>query len=472
MQYNGAERAGQRRNGAGAALEMPIMTGMDTMNLRKTLIAGLASCLAIASLAAQGSSAATGTAAAGDSGAQAEAYTAEVTTFAPFINRLRVAVKEPQVRLTWEDIANFTGSYRIYRHTQELTSDNLAKAELAGEVAQGEQFYTDIPAKTGAYFYAVLAMEKGGNVYQVFIPFRNKTLTAVNITIAAKAEDLTSEISAFKAEVVGQSIEVRLASSRNTRSIAVFRGTAPLLTRDDIIKAVQIWTGTGRSVKVQDFAVPGVPYYYAAVDTEAFQKNTWTVARGKNSLDKAVEIPLGNRNTTVSIQANQKPIRVMPLPILTLPDIGTAQPVLDGTNQITVNQPLDGVTKARIEALTAGLKSGMASKKSPELLPSDRIQLEGRSPVTATGEAKTLAEILAKDFTRTNWDESIRQLSNLLTLSLPRDLQAKAHFYLAQSHYLNGHYKEALMEFLFVQDELPDHAQPWIDNTLERSREW
>jgi hypothetical protein len=114
----------------------------------------------------------------------------------------------------------------------------------------------------------------------------------------------------------------------------------------------------------------------------------------------------------------------------------------------------------------------MASRKTPELLPSDRLQLEGRGSLTPSGESKALAEILAKDFTRTNWDESIRQLGNFLTLPLSRDLQAKGHFYLAQSYYLNGKYKEALMEFLYVQDELPDYAQPWIDNTLERSRDW
>lgn len=456
---------GQVGNGA----LLPIMTGMDTMNIRKLLFACLAGTLALAALGAQGSApstqAATGTASAGTD-------QADVATFAPFINRLRVATKEPQVRLTWEDIPDFTGSYRIYRHTEEITADNLSKAELAGEVGQGEQFYTDIPLKTGAYFYAVLAKEPSGNLYQVFIPFRNKTLTAITINIAAKTEDLASEISAFRAEVVGQSIEVNLSSSRNTRSIAVFRGTAPLLTRDDIVKAVQIWTGTGRSVKVQDFAVPGVPYYYAAIDTDAFQKNAWTITSGKNTLAKPVEIPLGSRTTTVTGLNNQKPIRVMPLPILTLPDLGNVQPALDGTNQTMVNQPLDAVTKARITSLTAGLKSGMASRKSPELLPSDRLQLEGRAIQAPSGESKALAEILAKDFTRTNWDESIRQLSNFLTLPLSRDLQAKGHFYLAQSYYLNGKYKEALMEFLFVQDELPDQAQPWIDNTLERSREW
>jgi hypothetical protein len=394
------------------------------------------------------------------------------TTFAPFINRLRVAVKEPQVRLTWEDIAGFQGGYRIYRHTEEINQDNLAKAELVNEVGQGEQFYTDIPPRTGKYFYAVLACETGGNIYQIFIPFRNKTMTAVAITIAPRSEDLASDISAFQAQVVAQSIQIELSSSRNTRPIAIFRGANPLVTANDILKAVQVWTGTGRLVKIVDYAVPGVPYYYAAVDTEAFQKGLWTLNPGKNTLKDPVEIPLGSKTVTVVGLDNQKPIRVMPLPILTLPDLGGTQPVLEGTNPTSVNQALDPATRAKVRNLLAGLKGGQAGRKNPELLPTDRLQLEGRALQPPTGESKTLAEILAKDFTRTNWDESIRQLGNFLTVPLPRNLQSKAHFYLAQAYYQNGRYKEALMEFLFVQDELPDYAQPWIDNTLERYADW
>ena len=411
---------------------------------------------------------------AGSTGAVAEDDSDEDNTpaFAPFINRLKVAIKEPQVRLTWQDIANFTGSYCIYRHTEEITADNIAKAELVNEISQGEQFFTDIPPKTGSYYYAVLAKQAGGPIYQIFIPFRNKTLSPITITVAPKSEDLASEISAFQAAVVAQSIEVNLSSSRNTRPIAVFRGTGPLTSNDDILKAVQIWTGTGRLVKVQDFAVPGVPYYYAAVDVEAFQKGSWALAVGKNTLADPIEIPLGTRSTTISGLSNLKPFRVMPLPILTLPDLGGDKLALEGTNQFSVNQTLDAVTRAKIATLTAGIKGGQAGKKSSEILPSDRLQIEGRALKNFSGESKALIEILVKDFTRTNWDESVRQLNNLLTLPLSKNVQYKAHFYLAQAYYLNGHYKEALMEFLFVQDELPEYAQPWIDNTLERSRDW
>jgi hypothetical protein len=297
-------------------------------------------------------------------------------------------------------------------------------------------------------------------------------MTAVAINVAPKTEDLASVISAFQAQVVAQAVEVSLSSSRNTRSIAIFRATSPLVTNADILKAVQVWTGTGRLVRIQDYAVPGVPYYYAAVDTEAFQKGLWTLAPGENTIKDPVEIPLGSKTVTVAGLDNQKPIRVMPLPILTLPDLGGDQMVLEGTNPTQVNQPLDAATQAKVLTLTGGLKSGQAARKSPELLPTDRLQLEGRAIQPPSGESKTLAEILAKDFTRTNWDESVRQLKNYLTLPLSKNLQSKAHFYLAQAYYQSGHYKESLMEFLYVQDELTDYAQPWIDNTLQRYKDW
>ena len=54
--------------------------------------------------------------------------------FAPFVSRLRVAVKEPQIRLTWQDIPDFTGSYQIFRYTEEIGLENLDKATMVSEL--------------------------------------------------------------------------------------------------------------------------------------------------------------------------------------------------------------------------------------------------------------------------------------------------------------------------------------------------
>lgn len=393
--------------------------------------------------------------------------------FAPFVSKLRVAVKDPQVRLTWQDIPDFEGSYQIYRYTEEIGVDNLAKATLVGEISQGDQFFTDIPADSGKYFYAVLARDPNGTDYQVFIPFRNKTLGAIAVNVTPASQDLPSEISNFQAAVKGAAIQVDLASSRNIRNVAIFRSTRQMLTPEDLTGAIQVWSGTGRLISYLDYAVPGVPYYYAAVDIAAFQQGTISLEVDRNSLSRPVEIPLGQRQSILAGLNTPRTVRIMPLPVLTLPDLSDSQPILDGTNPVQVNTALAPAVKSNIAKLTANLHSPSQAKPKPaEVLPSDRLQLSGKLSNPIQGEAKVLTEILAKYFTKHNWDESTRQLNNFLSLPISSELVLKGHFYLAESYYQTGHYREALLEFLFIQDELPEFAQPWIDNTLALSSQW
>ena len=394
------------------------------------------------------------------------------TVFAPFVSRLRVAVREPQIRLTWQDIPNFSGTYLVYRSTAEIGTDNLDKAQQVAEVKQGDEFYTDVPEASGAYFYAVLAKDNSGSVYKIFIPFRNKTLQSISISVAPKALDLASDISNFKATLAGSAIQVDLVSSRNTRTLTIFRGTKPLLTLDDVNGAAAIWSGTGRTISYADYAVPGVPYYYAAVDIDAFQKGIVSLVPDKNSLSYSVEIPLGTRKNALAGLDSPRMVRVMPLPVLTLPDLDDTQVALEGTNPMRITGQLDDATRTRIAMLTASMKNDPPPRKPAELLPSDELDLAGKLSAPIEGERKILTEILTKNFTKSNWDESIRQLSSFLTLPLSHELQAKGHFYLAQSYYQIGRLREALLEFLYVQDDVPEFAQTWIDNTLNLSGQW
>jgi hypothetical protein len=52
--------------------------------------------------------------------------------FAPFVSRLRVAVRDPQVRITWRDSEDLSdGSYLVYRHTDEINQNTLDAATLS-----------------------------------------------------------------------------------------------------------------------------------------------------------------------------------------------------------------------------------------------------------------------------------------------------------------------------------------------------
>jgi TolA-binding protein len=47
-------------------------------------------------------------------------------------------------------------------------------------------------------------------------------------------------------------------------------------------------------------------------------------------------------------------------------------------------------------------------------------------------------------------------------------MEARARFYLGQSHYFSGSYREALIEFISVQSLYPVEANEWIQEILSR----
>ncbi len=390
------------------------------------------------------------------------------TVFAPFVNRIRIATKDSQVRITWEDIPNFDGSYRIYRHDAEITNQSLAAATIAGEVPSGEQFFTDLPPASGNYFYAVLALSREKQAIEVFIPFRNKTLNPVAVTVADDQQAQFTEITSINAQVQGQTINLAFNSSINTRTVTAFRSTSPIQGRDDLAKAIQINSTSGRTIVILDTAVPGVAYYYAAVDTEAWQRGVISLVVGQSSLDKPVEIPLVLETFVLAKVEGKIRNRLVPLPILSLQEIS---PEISGLQENFARNKVEltPALMARIKALQINLIEGRGAARTAELLPSDKLVLDGRFAMPVSGESRLLLEILEKHFTRGDFKESIKMLKSLLTLPLSAPAIAKGRFYLGQALYLDGKYKEAIPEFLIAQDQLEDLVDPWINSSLSES---
>ena len=58
----------------------------------------------------------------------------EKDVYAPFVSRLKAAVRGPQIKLTWKDSPDIEGNYLVYRHNDEITLENFGKAVLIGQV--------------------------------------------------------------------------------------------------------------------------------------------------------------------------------------------------------------------------------------------------------------------------------------------------------------------------------------------------
>lgn len=383
--------------------------------------------------------------------------------WAPFASNLRVAVKDPQVRITWTDVPDFEGTYRIYRSTHEIRQDNLGSATLAGTVRRGEEYFSDTPPHPGSWQYAVLAVSPGGRVWNIMVPFRNVTVRPVVITKEATTVDPFTMITGIAAKAEGNSIRISMLSSMNQRKVILYRSASPITPSTQASDLVAVWRGTGRSIEVDDPAIPGVDWYYGAMDEEADQQGKGTWEPGRNATTASAGIPPEFVSTWLD---EIQPARTIPLPALTLPDLGNNN-ILDSVAFPQERIPLSPETLHRLELLLAGNGTPGTVKLVPALLPSDRMALSQTSASSIQGSgARVLQEILRKTWNAKNWEEASRLLTNALQLHMGDEVQARFRYYLGQAWYHAGRYREALREFLAAEDLLDGYARPWIESCM------
>src|SRR6056297_241984 len=201
----------------------------------------------------------------------AQSGEAEDAPFAPFVSRLRLSIRDPQVRVTWEDAADILTDYRVYRSREPITNETLSEATFIASVAPGEEAYIDIPPTPGGYHYAVLAESPAGNPYRVVIPGRNASFRAVVIENVATEAERAARVERIDAVVVDtegrRAIELTAVADREGRSLAVYRATTRIDDVADLANASLVREIDSAEARLIDLPVPGVAYYYAAVDS-------------------------------------------------------------------------------------------------------------------------------------------------------------------------------------------------------------
>jgi hypothetical protein len=238
--------------------------------------------------------------------------------FAPFVSRLRVAVRDPQVRITWRDSEDLSdGSYLVYRHTDEINQNTLDAATLVATVEPGVETYLDTPLEEGNYYYAVIAAEADGRTYPIFVPFRNKTLRPVAVTRLESEEDLAASVYDIDARAQDMTVVLVFTPSRSGRTLAVYRSTAPFSELESIGDATLLQEIESSSRRFVDYPAPGVSYYYGVFDTVLIERGSLEVVEGANALASAVQINLPSQQG-IAIQIPRATKRPAPLPILQL----------------------------------------------------------------------------------------------------------------------------------------------------------
>jgi len=107
----------------------------------------------------------------------------------PFPTRLRAAMRNGRVELSWQDAAEAPGGVQIYRHVMQITAETFSAASPIGSVGKGVQSYVDTPPDESLYYYAALSLASDGSAYPAFIAASNTTAAPISLK-PASAEPL------------------------------------------------------------------------------------------------------------------------------------------------------------------------------------------------------------------------------------------------------------------------------------------
>lgn len=375
----------------------------------------------------------------------------------PFVSILKAEVAGFQVKLSWRDAPEAVARYIVYRYGEELTAENLAKAQVIGQVAPAVQFFIDTPPDEKAYFYAVLAQDSAGKMFSTLIPFRNKTLAGVAVTTAATEEQLAARIRGIRAAPIPNSdgIEVTFQSSNADRDLLLFRSTSPIMIAEDLLRsasATQLDAGTTRTAVP---ALPGIDYWFTVVDAGLYKLGTVPVARGANTTVEPVQIPAGTGSAFLPPTPPRRPL---------------ALPSLEITYGIQTGQHLPGAAFPGLPPLRSisaatqkALAILLAAVPQPPQKELSRTVLPSEATPSPDSEEALLQSIVKGPFMSGDVPSAEGELLDFLSLRRAPGVQARAHYYLGQAFFFDKRPREALLEFLLAEDSYYHEVDQWKD---------
>lgn len=382
--------------------------------------------------------------------------------FAPFISRLKATTEESSIKLTWKSSADIKSYKQVYRHIEEISEANFSQSEFIARLAPDQNYYIDLPPDTSKYYYAVLLEDQEGNLYRLFIPFRNKTSLPVSVSRAGKEEDLAASVTNITAVVQGETIIVNFESSKPERQLLLFRSTLPVRSSEDLLRASSPVTLNRNSSHYRDLPIPGVDYYYTVIDGDLFKLGKVVLLQGENSTRLPVKIPLSSSRTGLPVSSSQ--LRPLPLPYLLI-DSGVEQ-----GEELTSSLPfllpeqiksLKPATKKAIAKIFSGFSESVSPEIQLEILRADQGGNSG-------GEGYALKGILQEQLLQGNFSQAEALFNKFLSIRRSSDIEARTHFYLAQSLYFQEKYREAFLTFLLAMDHNYTQIQPWLEACYQK----
>jgi hypothetical protein len=390
-------------------------------------------------------------------GIVAQTTSVGIPSFSPFVSGLKAETRNNLVRLSWVDSAEVRGPVYIFRSTRPFGGTIPPELEPV-EVAYGIQSYIDEFDGSGTFYYFVAASDLPEQRHDIVIPGIN----TIMVIFETPAEDpfLTGAgepfpelgISGLRARVEGEGVIITYnpggVSESGLKNAILYRSARPIKQPRDLLDAVIVLTGI--SSPYVDYPIPGLPWYYAVILEDDITGGNMGIYPGRNATGTAVEITVGETPS-----GDSHSIRSLPLPDMS---VHNAVPGSDYFSAIPNPEPLSPET---IKALEGVLKAPVfpPPARKPRVFNRDLA-------VPAGGEDSELMHIVQDSFTRQDWRSTNTELLRYLSLPRSADTEARARFYLGQTYYFSGKYREALVEFLLFQSMYPNEAYVWIEATL------
>ncbi|MDR2515754.1 MAG: hypothetical protein LBC88_00040 [Spirochaetaceae bacterium] len=390
-------------------------------------------------------------------GIAAQTAPADVKDFSLFVSELRAETRNNLIRLTWRDSAVAWGPVYIFRSTSPF-GRTVSASITPAKVAYGMQVYVDEIDSAGTFYYAIAASSISGEPYDAVTPNVNTVAVIMqppseDAALAGGAGPLPElSISGLLARTEGEGVIITYnpggIPESNLKKTILYRSSRPVRRSQDLLNAVIVQSGV--STPFVDYPIPGLPWYYAIVLEEDITSGSVTIYPGRNATTVAVEIS-GEGTSSGGGHA----IRSLPLPEISAYN---AAPESDVFAQIPKSEPLSRETLKALEGV----------QKKPAPAQSDRKPRAFARDLgdPAGGEDSELMRIVQNSFSGQDWRTAQDELLRYLALPRSPATEARARFYLGQTCYFSGKYREALVEFLFIQARHPAEAHIWIEATL------
>ena len=376
--------------------------------------------------------------------------------YAPHVTQINVEARSNLIRITWVDSPDAKGPVYIFRSARPFGGSVPANIRPV-VVNYGEQYYIDDADDMENLYYFIAASDLRGQWYDNIIPRVNSASLIPGLINGNEDEerfylasdslpaDSVSGIYNLKAVMEGERAVITFDSSgAAARNAILYRSTQPVQSPQDLLNAVIVQSGIVSPFV--DFPVPGISWYYAIIFEDDIASGNMGIKPGINATVSAV---------TISGQDQERAIRPIPLPILTLRDtISGGLFIADIPN----HTPLSAQTSET-------LRNTQIPVKAPLVLKNPRVfTVDLAAP--AGGEDSALIQIVMEYFLKFEWETARVSLQHYLSLPRSKEIEARARFYLGQALYYTANYREALIVFLSFRSQYPDEANVWIDAVL------